>query len=284
MSNERAITFGPGGALVGILGEPARSLRRDVPAVLLWNVGVNHHIGPSRVWVDLSRRLVRAGFVVLRFDLSGLGDSDPRRDGSSEAEAAVADVRDAMDAVTRETGASRFAVTGFCSGVDTAHAIAALDRRVVGAAFIEGYTYPTLLHKMRRPLRVLELPRWQRWIVRRFPRLGGARNGPARDLAEGEPIFVREYPKEERFRTEVQGMLDEGKRLLFVYAGANRDHYSYTKQLRDVLGRFRGRDVEIAFLKRADHVFSRTEDRLALLDRMTVFFDTRFDATPRRLP
>jgi alpha/beta superfamily hydrolase len=283
MIHERALTFGPGAALVGVLSEPGRSLRRDVPAVLLWNVGVNHRVGPSRVWVDLARRLVRAGFVVFRFDLGGLGDSEPRRDGSAEGEAALSDIRDAMDAVTRETGITRFAVTGFCSGVDSAHAIAAMDRRVVGAAFVEGYTYPTLLHRVRRPLRVLELPRWQRWLTRRFPRLAGDA-GPARDLAAGEPIFVREYPKEERFSAEVRQMLDDGKRLLFVYAGANRDHYSYTKQIRDVLGRFRGRNVEVAFIKRADHVFSRAEDRLALLDRMTVFFDTRFDATPRRLP
>lgn len=226
---------------------------------------------------------MRAGFVVLRFDLGGLGDSEPRRDGSSETEAALADIRDAMNVVTRETGVNRFAVTGFCSGVDTAHAIAALEPRVVGAAFIEGYTYPTLLHRIRRPFRLLALPRWQRFLSLRFPRLGG-QAAPARDLAEGEPIFVRDYPKEERFTREVRQMLDDGKRLLFVYAGANRDHYSYAKQIRDVLGRFRGRHVEIAFLKRADHVFSRHEDRIALLDRMTVFFDTRFDATPRRLP
>ena len=281
--SERAITFGPTGGLVGILSEPERSTRRDVPAVLLWNVGINHHVGPSRVWVDLARRLVRAGFVVLRFDLSGLGDSEPRPGGSSETDRALADIRDAMDAVTRHTGVGTFAVTGFCSGVDSAHAIASLEERVVGAAFIEGYTYPTVLHKVRRPLKVLQPRRWERWVKRRFPALAGAR-GAARDVTAGEPVFVRDYPKEERFKDDVRNMLDRKKKLLFVYAGVNRDHYSYKKQILDILGRFRGRNVEVAFLKRADHVFSRHEDRVALLDRMTVFFDTRFEHAPRRLP
>lgn len=282
--SERAITFGPYGGLVGVLSEPERSTRRDVPAVLLWNVGVNHHVGPSRVWVDLARRLVRAGFVVLRFDLSGLGDSEPRQGGSSEADRALADIRDAMDAVTTHTGVRTFAVTGFCSGVDSAHAVACLEERVVGAVFIEGYTYPTMRHKARQPLKLFQRRRWERWAKRRFPALAGAPRGAARDVAAGEPIFVREYPKEERFKDDVRSMLDRGKKLLFVYAGANRDHYSYRMQVLDVLGRFRARNVEVAFVKRADHVFSRHEERLALLDRLTVFFDTRFEHAPRRLP
>lgn len=281
--SERAITFGPSGSLVGVLGEPERSTRRDVPAVLLWNVGINHHVGPSRIWVDLSRRLVRAGFVVLRFDLSGLGDSEPRQGGSSEGERALADVRDAMDTVTKHTGIRTFAVTGFCSGVDSAHAITFLDDRVVGAAFIEGYTYPTMLHRVRQPFKVLRQRRWERWLKRRIPSLAGGR-GNARDVAAGEPIFVREYPTEERFKDDVRAMLDRKKHLLFVYAAGTRDHYSYKSQILDILGRFRGRNVEVAYLKRADHVFSRHEDRLALLDRMTVFFDTRFEHAPRRLP
>lgn len=280
--SERAITFGPTGGLVGILSEPERSTRRDVPAVLFWNVGINHRVGPSRLWVDLARRLVRAGFVVLRFDLSGLGDSEPRQGDASEAERALADIRDAMDAVTKHTGVRTFAVTGFCSGVDSAHAIAALEERVIGAAFIEGYAYPTMLHKARRPFKVLQPRRWERWVKRRFPSFAGA-HGAARDVSAGEPIFVREYPKEDRFKDDVRAMLDRKKKLLFVYAGANRDHYSYKKQILDILGRFRGRHVEVAFLKRADHVFSRHEDRLALLDRMTVFFDTSFEHAPRRL-
>ncbi|HEX7603466.1 MAG TPA: alpha/beta fold hydrolase [Polyangiaceae bacterium] len=281
--SERAITFGPMGGLVGVLSEPERSTRRDVPAVLLWNVGINHHVGPSRIWVDLARRLVRAGFVVLRFDLSGLGDSEPRQGGISEGERALEDIRDAMDAVTKHTCVRTFAVTGFCSGVDSAHAIAFLDERVVGAAFVEGYSYPTMLHKARRPLKVFQRRRWERWLTRRFPALARAR-GAARDVAAGEPIFVREYPKEERFKDDVRAMLERKKKLLFVYAGAARDHYSYKRQILDVLGQFRGRNVDVAFLKHADHVFSRLEARLALLDRMTVFFDTRFEHAPRRLP
>ena len=281
--SERAITFGAAGGLVGILSEPERSTRRDVPAVLLWNVGINHHVGPSRIWVDLARRLVRAGFVVLRFDLSGLGDSEPRQGDASEADRALSDIRDAMDAVTRHTAVRTFVVTGFCSGVDSAHAIAAEDDRVVGAAFVEGYTSPTMLHKVRRPLKAFHRRRWERWVKSRFPSLVGA-GAAARDVAAGEPIFVREYPKEERFKDDVRAMLDRKKKLLFAYAGANRDDYSYKRQILDVLGRFRGRDVEVAFLRRADHVFSRHEDRLALLDRMTVFFDTSFEHAPRRLP
>jgi len=79
--SEKIFTCGPGGALVGVLTEPdvARA-PPDAPAVLLWNVGLNHRVGPFRVFVELARRLAEAGFTVLRLDLSGLGDSEVRKD------------------------------------------------------------------------------------------------------------------------------------------------------------------------------------------------------------
>lgn len=47
-------------------------------AVLLLTVGALLHVGPNRMYVPLARRLARAGFTVLRVDLSGIGESKPR--------------------------------------------------------------------------------------------------------------------------------------------------------------------------------------------------------------
>jgi acetyl esterase/lipase len=43
------------------------------------NAGFQHHVGPSRSWVDLSRRWAGSGMRSLRLDLSGLGDSPFRQ-------------------------------------------------------------------------------------------------------------------------------------------------------------------------------------------------------------
>jgi alpha-beta hydrolase superfamily lysophospholipase len=45
------------------------------PTVYFLNAGVIDHVGPARLWVQLSRSLAKAGLRSVRFDLSGLGDS-----------------------------------------------------------------------------------------------------------------------------------------------------------------------------------------------------------------
>lgn len=88
----KAFTFGSHGGLVGVVCEPDAGPRPDVPAVLLFNVGLNHRVGPGRLNVDLARRLAHSGYATLRFDLSGLGDSEPRDDPRSEGDRAVVDL------------------------------------------------------------------------------------------------------------------------------------------------------------------------------------------------
>ena len=130
-SSERVLSFGGSGSLHGVLTEPAPEDRLDgVPAVLFWNVGTNHHVGPHRVYVDLARRLAQLGFTSLRFDTSGLGDSAASRDDTRpDAERNVADVREAMLTVKKQRGFERFVLVGFCSSVDAAHAVGVAGAR-----------------------------------------------------------------------------------------------------------------------------------------------------------
>ncbi|MFP2897131.1 hypothetical protein [Corallococcus sp. 4LFB] len=108
---ERICTFGPEQSLVGILTEPdPAKVLPEAPAVVLSNVGLNHHVGPYRLWVELARQLAGRGITTLRFDLSGLGDSRPRREGGSTSSSAPARRR-ARRSTTwsrrRASGASR---------------------------------------------------------------------------------------------------------------------------------------------------------------------------------
>ena len=55
---ERVLVFGQKRNLLGICCEPD-NLRSGnaAPAVLLWNVGIHHRVGPLRIFVDLARAL-----------------------------------------------------------------------------------------------------------------------------------------------------------------------------------------------------------------------------------
>lgn len=72
---ERAEYFA--GDLFGILTEPAVP-GSDRRTVVLLSAGLESHIGPGRLWVDLARQWAAMGFRVVRCDLPGLGDSPTR--------------------------------------------------------------------------------------------------------------------------------------------------------------------------------------------------------------
>ncbi|HEX3979621.1 MAG TPA: alpha/beta fold hydrolase, partial [Acidimicrobiales bacterium] len=112
---ERTVRLGPLG-LFGIVTEPAGT--PVGPTVVLVNEGNTHHIGQARIWVDLARRVAGAGFRVLRFDLSGIGDSGTRpgqRAHVSRAPEAIEDVYEAMRSI-RPDDPTDVVLVGFCSG------------------------------------------------------------------------------------------------------------------------------------------------------------------------
>jgi pimeloyl-ACP methyl ester carboxylesterase len=101
--------------LVGVVTRLRTPPRR---AIVLLNAGGVYRVGPNRLHVALGRRLASLGDLVLRVDLSGLGDSQPRS-GATEnvvySEHAVPDVA-ACVAWVRRQGAREVAVVGLCSG------------------------------------------------------------------------------------------------------------------------------------------------------------------------
>jgi alpha-beta hydrolase superfamily lysophospholipase len=73
---ERPVCFGRGDRLFGILTSPDEE-RGSTPTIVLFNTSVEHHVGPSRLYVPLAREWAALGHHVLRFDLGGIGDSAP---------------------------------------------------------------------------------------------------------------------------------------------------------------------------------------------------------------
>jgi len=105
--------------------------------IILLNAGLIHHVGPRRLHVHLARRLAAKGLRVLRMDLSGIGDSESRRDGLSAVDGVQEDVREAMDALARHAQAREFVLFGICSGAKIAFQVARRDPRVIGTVLID---------------------------------------------------------------------------------------------------------------------------------------------------
>jgi hypothetical protein len=262
---ERVVNFGPDGILVGILCEPEGRTRSSA-VVVMSNVGLNHRVGPSRVWVELARRLAQQGVASFRFDVSGLGDSSPRHDLLEDVERSILDLEDALNWLAGNV-ASNFVLVSLCSGTDNAHPIAVRDPRVRAAIFLDGYNYPTLRFRVQRDVfRWVSPSRWRRGLRRKFPDKFGLELD-RQAVGAVDEIFKREYPERDQFEADLERMVDRGMHLLFVFSGET--NYSYQGQFWDWLKRkeWHGR-ITVEYHSKANHTYSFRAEREVMLERV----------------
>lgn len=112
---ERVVWLGPH-ELFGMVTES--NAETNAPTIIFVNEGNTPHIGQSRMWVELAREWAKAGLRVLRFDLSGNGDSAARPGQDwhvTRAVEAFDDVTDACSAIS-PSNPSDVVLIGLCSG------------------------------------------------------------------------------------------------------------------------------------------------------------------------
>ena len=133
---ERAVVIGKYRSLVGIVTR-GLACQTGFPVVVILNTGIFHRVGHGRMWLTLSRVLARMGYTVLRFDLSGIGDSESRPEALSPWESVVADIGEVADWIETTLGTRHMILMGRCSGADHAVFYGSSDPRVVGLVLLD---------------------------------------------------------------------------------------------------------------------------------------------------
>jgi hypothetical protein len=129
-AEEKPIFFSRRPDLFGVLCKPYGPARRA--AVVFLNTGANHHIGTSRMTVTMARDLAKLGFLSLRLDIGGIGDSDaPLGRSGDDIRNSTVDVSTALDGL-KDRGYDEFILIGLCSGAKLALEATLQDDRVVG--------------------------------------------------------------------------------------------------------------------------------------------------------
>jgi pimeloyl-ACP methyl ester carboxylesterase len=130
---EAAMTFGPGGALSGILCRPSR-VSSKTSAVIFLNTGANSHIGAGRATVFHARSLAARGIASLRMDIFGIGDSSWTKEGPLSAIHHAERSSDVSQAINelRMLHFEEISLVGVCSGAFLAFQTALEDSRVDG--------------------------------------------------------------------------------------------------------------------------------------------------------
>lgn len=252
--------------MVGMVTQPMAYEPGDRPVFVILNSGIIHRVGHHRMYVTLARMLAGAGYQVLRFDLSGIGDSESRVDGLSPLEGVLADVREAVDWLAMARRARRIILVGLCSGADHSLVYGISDPRVCGIVLLDPSIPPTPGYYMRDLLRHLTRP--QSWINvalgrgRRWKKLGkflGLASGEARenhwhDL--GAPA-IRDF-----LQNAYQRSMDLGIQCLIVFTSGLAHQHNYPRQIFDAFPTvpFAGR-LRLEYFAGCDHLFTAEVDR-----------------------
>lgn len=282
---ERAVRIGKPIPLVGIISEPAE-FDPERPAVLLFNSGVMHHIGSCRLSVKLARAFASVGNLAIRFDFSGIGDSEPRRGTQSFEESAPKEAAEVMDYLQRKRGIKKFVLYGLCSGADASYETALADERVIGFAQIDPYCYRTpRYHINYYASRFFVLERWTSSVRRLVRTITGAGNkrSPAEVAGIDEayfevPTYVRVFPPREQIATGLQKLVDRGVANCVIVTGSEPE-YNYETQYVDSFKEISFGDLlELKYLAESNHIVTDPRHQHLVVESMSSWLRNLSDA------
>jgi len=277
------------GILTDTLDAHAGADRAGTRGVVMLNAGSVHRIGPDRMWVQLARAWAARGFVVLRLDISGIGDSPPRQ-GQPENEVysgqALEDVALALNYMRDRLGVQRLHLLGLCSGAYHAFKAAAAGHAIDSAVMINPLTFHwregTVMDQELLEADVLEVAhRYRRTVFSREPwvkllrgqlhlrlvtevvvrRVSSALIDALRDWARVLGLHFEQDLAEALLAT-----VERGIRLSFVFAATSPGYDLLRRQGGRVVNRLRHRGgLSIDLVEDADHTFTHYEARKRLI-------------------
>lgn len=251
---------------------------RPTRAVVLLNSGANHHIGNGRMYVKYARRLAAAGWLVLRYDVSGIGDS-LTHEGAPENEVytphAVGDLETALEFLRREYAPERIEAMGLCSG-----AYHAFKGAVAGLP-IDGLTVVNPLVFFWKPGMSLAYPPFQmvqaaaqyqrsmlradKWLklvrgqvdLREIAKVVAHRLEDRTRSAAREIARAMHLPVHDDLATELTGVVERGAALRFVFSVGDPGEALLRVGTGRRLARLNARGaVSLAYLTDCDHSLS----------------------------
>jgi pimeloyl-ACP methyl ester carboxylesterase len=285
---EKAVAFGPNRSLVGVWTTPGNDASgAPRPAVLLLNSGVIHHAGIWRLHVRLARALAADGFPSLRFDLSGIGDSERREVAATIEENVAKDVDDALTHVRDDRGISETVLLGLCSGARDSLEAAERDSRVVGVVAIDLVAdLLTRQHYMAHfGRRLLSAESWRNTVTGRnglMRRLLDALRGRSAPRSQGmnqAVVGLRDTMSRQYLSEIASTLLERDAKLLYLFSGGLEYNYNHRSQFREAVPDLAGHpNLTYDYFPQADHTFSCLAEQTALIARISQWMTTAFSA------
>jgi dienelactone hydrolase len=224
----------------------------------------------------MARAFASLGFVTLRFDLSGIGDSPVRQDNLPRAKSTIVEVQEAMDYLTCEKGLRRFVLAGICSGARTAWLSALSDQRVAGAVVINdaGHRRGDFLEYSRTLIRhYLRIVLFSSFRGKTWPRVFKLQFGVRHALLAVFSTLRNPFPPRRQQKSPTNDMIENlrslterGVRVLIVHSEGDEgwDYLNMTlgKEVKH-LNSWNG--VSLKTVPGANHTFTLLSNQEALI-------------------
>jgi uncharacterized protein len=281
-------------SLYGMLHTPKGGKHRDT-AILLLSPGIKSRIAPHRLYVKMAERYATEGYVVLRFDYHGLGDSEGDVKESLVADfyrtvqqgRYVEDVLAAMDYMGEEQGIGKFVLGGLCGGALTGLLAGSGDSRVVGLfglgipVILDGTQVDPVIHmtegqaeSLRRSYygKTLDIGAWKRFlslksdfrVIWRILKPGAPKSntkpgeGNGGEVSNFNPLFPLAFRK----------MVSSSRKLLLIFSDMDRLYWEYDEkfwQTSKEAYKDRMEYIDVRVLKNANHIISFPDSQKEML-------------------
>ena len=263
------VCIGQDHGIFGIVHEP-RDRRAPRAVLVTFNAGLLHRAGPHRLPVLLGRALAARGFVTLRIDQNGIGDT-PRRPGSHQA-GVDADTQAVLAWCASRYPGAPVVLLGLCSGADDVLAAGHADTQVAGMILLDGYAPRTWRYHLHFWWwRITRLDAWL-GLPRRLWAGRAARDTAA--AAEDEETDLRDWADQGTMLRRLRGVVDRGSPVLAVFTGAVIDYYSHEGQLAAALDFPSG--LTECRLADCNHLFELAAQREALIGRVCAWLESHW--------
>jgi len=289
MYNETVIVFGDNNQLNGILTAP--DIYKSDAAVLLLNSGSLHRVGPQRLYVNIARDLGLAGFLSLRFDFSGLGESFAIETNLPFKEQLKHEISWAMSYISSHKNIHKFIIIGICSGAETAFHFALNNPSIVGCIpingiYLEGDEYVSVIDNALERTKVryykknaLNLSRWIKLLTGKSKVLSNRKLlvSKFKHLLTNQTSKVIEQKSEPQILNRHRQAYNSKTKLFYIICEGSVAFDLFELLLKDWFKKENTSDhFKIKILADTDHLFtlsySQSILRHEILDWMALYF------------
>ncbi|MEW8300686.1 MAG: alpha/beta hydrolase [Candidatus Thiodiazotropha sp.] len=273
------------GELLFVITHVPNQVEQKDAVILLLSPGVKMRVAPHRLYNKMADEFVNQGYVVARFDFSGLGDSEGEIEEDLLADfyntvqfgRYVNDTVDAMDWAERKYKKNRFILAGLCGGAITGLLAGQVDERVEALlslnipVILDGsnqdktkYLTEGQLDRLKTNYlkRLFDLKSWLRLLTFKsdykllFKSL--IRKNKKRDSEKQQDNAV-DSNVNPLFEPAFMDWIDRSKKMLLIFSGSDRLTWEYNEKFatpnKDKLDAING-GFEVHVVDEANHIFS----------------------------